>query len=292
MLKFLCVSKIFYVSTDNQKKLSISEALFPNQASNLPPNNLVNMTFSCATGQLDVHIKISEKVQIIPQVLSLSNLILSFRVTVGSQSALKTIILSANTQLFRKQTFVAVQYNFGTSKLTIKGIPTDTSSISMQNALRAVSGTHLKVPSTISTLSEVTFLGQVEKGMATIAIKGKSSGNRVMVILQRSATKTAAAVITYLHNSNMASFIKTTLNIDISSVPIFGTLTIPHLGFAAATGEITSSLLPQLYGSGSPLASFGTTLPSGVTAYFKVNIASGVNVMATFSMTHSKCQNL
>ena len=232
-----------------------------------------------------MHIKISEKVQIIPQVLSLSNLILSFRVTVGSQSALKTIILSANTQLFRKQTFVAVQYNFGTSKLTIKGIPTDTSSISMQNALQAVSGTRLKVPSTISTLSEVTFLGQVEKGMATIAIKGKSNGNRVMVILQRSATKTAAAVIADLHNSNLASFIKTTLNIDISSVPIFGTLTIPHLGFAAATGEITSSLLPQLYGSGSPLTSFGTTLPSGVTAHFTLNIASGVNVMATFSMS-------
>ena len=232
-----------------------------------------------------MHIKISEGIQIIPQLLSLSNLILSFRVTVGSQSALKTIILSANTQLFSIQTFVALKYNFETSKFTIKGIPTDTSSISMQNALQAVSGTSLKVPSTVSTLSEVTFLGQEESGVATIAIRGKSDGNRVVVILQRSATKTAAAVIADIHQFNLASFVNTALNIDISSVPIFGTLTIPHLGFVAATGEITSSLLPQLYASGSPLASFGTTLPSGVTAHFTVSIASGVNVMATFSMS-------
>ena len=231
-----------------------------------------------------MHIRISEGIQIIPQILSLSNLILSFRVTIGSQSALKTIILSSNTQLLGIQTFVAVKYNFETSKFAIKGIPTDTSSISMQNALKAVSGTSLKVPSTLSTLSEVTFLGHKENGVATIAIRGKSDGNRVVVILQKSATKTAAAVIADIHQFNLASFVNTALNIDISSVPIFGTLTIPHLGFAAATGEITSSLLPQLYSSGSPLASFGTTLPSGVTAHFTVNIASGVNVMATFSL--------
>ena len=232
-----------------------------------------------------MHIRISEGIQIIPQVLSLSNLILSFRVTVGSQSTLKAIILSAVTQLLGVQTFVAAKYNFETSKFAIKGIPTDTSSINMQNALQAVSGTSLKVPSTISTLSEVTFLGQEEHGVATIAIRGKSDGNMVVVILQRSATKTAAAVIADIHQFNLASFVNTALNTDISSVPIFGTLTIPHLGFAATTGEITSSLLPQLYGSGSPLTSFSTTLPSGITAHFTVSIASGVNVMATFSMS-------
>ena len=282
---FCCAGQVFYVSVNNGNMLSISEVLFPGQASNLPQNTLVNMSFSCATGQLDVHIRISDGVQIIPQVLSLSNLLLSLRVRVGSQSALKTIIFSANTQLFSIQTFVAVKYSFETSRFAIKGIPTDTSSISMQNALQAVTGTSLKIPSTISTLSEVTFLGLEENGVATIAIKGKSNGNMVVVILQRSATKTTAAVIADLHQFNLASFINTVLNTDISSAPIFGTLTIPHLGFSATTGEITSSLLPQLYASDSPLASYGTTLPSGTTAHFTLNIASGVNVMATFSMS-------
>ena len=88
------------------------------------------MTFNCATGQLDVHIRVSGGIEIIPQVLSLSNLILSIRIAVSSQSALKTMVLSANTQMFSLQAFVAVRYNFETSKFAIKGLPTETSSIS------------------------------------------------------------------------------------------------------------------------------------------------------------------
>ena len=129
--------QVLYAAVDNTAKLSITNAIFPGQTSKLPQNNLLNMTFNCATGQLDVHTRVSGDIEIIPQVLSLSNPILSIRMTVSSQSELRAMILSADTQMFSLQTFVAVRYNFKTSTFAIKGIPTDTSSISQIPNLRS-----------------------------------------------------------------------------------------------------------------------------------------------------------
>ena len=264
--------------------MSLTEALFPGQSSSLPQNKLLNMTFDCTSKQLEVHIEISTGVEVILQILSLSNLVLSIQVTMGSPPTFNTIVLSATTKLFSVETFVAVKYDFTTEKVAIKGIPTTTSSLNMQNALQAVSGTSLKVPSGLSEISQITFLGQEENGVTTLAIKGKSNENTVVVILQRSSSKTAAALIADVRNFNLASFVNTALSIDISSVPLFGTLTVPNLGFSAATSEITSSLLPQLYVTGSPLEAFGTNLPSGITAHFTIDVA-GVSVSAAFSLS-------
>ena len=252
-------------------------------SSSLPQNRIINMTFDCNTNQLDFHIEISEGVEVIPGVLSFNNLVLSLRVTIDTPPTFNLIILSANTQLFSIATFVAVQYNFATRKIEIKGIPTDTNSLSIDNALQAVSGTSLPVPSSISTLSDVTFTGQEENGVTTIAIEGKSNEYSVTVVLQKSSSKSIAALIADIRNFYLASFVNTAINIDITDVPLFGTLTIPELGFEAATGEITSDLLPTLYTPGSRLEAFGTTLPSGVSAFFIVDIA-GVSVNAAFSL--------
>ena len=263
--------------------LSLTETLFPGSSSGLPQNKLLNMTFDCTTKQLDVHIQVSEGVEVIPRILSFSNLVLSLRVTLGTQPVFHSIILSAQTQLFSKTTFVAVEYKFDTKKIAIKGVPTDTSALNMQNVLEAVSGTSLKVPSSMNTISQITFFGIVENGMTTIAIKGKSGKSAVAVIYQKSGSKHNVGFIANIDNFNLANFVKTALNIDITSIPLFGTLTISKLGFSAATDKITSSILPQLYESGSPLEAFGNTLPSGVSAYFTVNIA-GVSVDVTFSI--------
>ena len=275
----------FYVVPKSGKVLSLAEALFPGVSSSLPQNKILNITFNCSTNQLDLHLEINERVEGIPKVLSFSNLVLSLRVIIGTLPTFESIILSANTELFSIDAFVAVQYNFITRKIAIKGIPTvsDTNSLSIHSALQAVSGTSLPVPSGLSTLSEVTFNGREENGVTTIAIEGMSNENTVSVILQNSSLKSIAGLIADIHNFNLASFINTSLNIDVKDIPLFGNLKIPELGFAAATGEITSDLLPMLYTPGSQLEAFGTTLPSGVSAHFTVEVG-GVTVNAAFSL--------
>ena len=274
---------ILFLAPKPGETLSLTETLFPGVSSSLPQNRILNMTFDCNTNQLDLHIEISEGAEFIPEVLSFSNLVLSLRVTIDTPPTFNSIVLSANTQLFSIATFVAVKYDFATEKIAIKGTPTDTNSLSVENALQAVSGTSLPVPSGLSALSEVTFNGQEENGVTTIAIEGKSNDNTVAVVFQKSSSSSSAALIADIRNFNLASFVNTALNVDITDIPIFGTLTIPELGFAAATGEITSDLLPMLYTPGSRLEAFGTTLPSGVSAYFTVDVA-GVSVNAAFSL--------
>ena len=142
---------MFYIHTDDTQTLSITDVLFPGQASSLPQNHLLNMTFNCATGQLDFHIKLSGEVQIVPQVLSLSNLVLSIRATLGTHSALKVMILSAKTQMFSLQAFVAVKYNFQTSKFSIKGIPTATN---MLNQISQFTTTLSSLPKQIADMTK------------------------------------------------------------------------------------------------------------------------------------------
>ena len=274
---------ILFLAPKPGETLSLTETLFPGVSSSLPQNRILNMTFDCNTNQLDLHIEISEGAEFIPEVLSFSNLVLSLRVTIDTPPTFNSIVLSANTQLFSIATFVAVKYDFATEKIAIKGTPTDTNSLSVENALQAVSGTSLPVPSGLSALSEVTFNGREENGVTTIAIEGKSNDNTVAVVFQKSSSSSSAALIADIRNFNLASFVNTALNVDITDIPIFGTLTIPELGFAAATGEITSDLLPMLYTPGSRLETFGTTLPGGVSAYFTVDVV-GVSVNAAFSL--------
>ena len=109
------------------------------------------MTFNCATGQLDVHVKLSGEVQIVPQVLSLSNVVLSIRANLGSQHALKVMILSANTQMFSMQAFVAVKYNFQTSQFSIKGIPTATNTL---NQISQLTITFRSLPKQIADITK------------------------------------------------------------------------------------------------------------------------------------------
>lgn len=274
---------MLHITPKSGKTLSLTQVLFPGSSSSLPQNQLLNMTYDCTSNQLDVHVEISSGVEVVPGILSFTNVVLSLRVTIGLTPAFVTIILSANTQLFSLETFVAVRYDFNTRNVAIKGIPIDTSALNLQNALQVVSGTSLQVPSGISQISTVTFNGQEVNGVTTIAIQGESDSSSVAVIIQKTSANTTVGLIADIRNFNLVDFVATALDIDITNIPIFGTLEIPELGFSAATGKITSSLLPMLYPSGSPLESFMNTLPKGVSAYFTV-IVAGVSVSVEFSL--------
>ena len=251
-------------------------------SSSLPQNRILNITFDCNTKQLDLHIEISDEVEVIPGVVNFNDVVLSLRVTMDAKPNFTGFILSADTELFSIATFVAVQYIFATKMIAIKGIPTGISSLNIHNAIEAVSETSLPVPSGLKTLSEVIFNGRGKKGAITLAMEGKSNENTVSVILQTLGPNISAALIADIHNFNLASFVNTALGVDITDIPLFGTLTIHELGFSGATHEITSDLLPTLYVPGSPLEAFGITLPRGVSAYFTVDVA-GVIVNAAFS---------
>ena len=216
-------------------------------------------------------------------ILKLDQSVMSIRAVVDKKVVLKTLSLSGNTKLLGFPTSVQIKYNFGNSQFTIKGTPTSKPSISLHHALKVVSGTGLKVPSTLSILSQAIFLGEIKSGKTTIAIQGKSGENSAAVILQKSASSSAAAVVADIHQYKLSSLVSTAMGIDISNVPIFGRLMIPRLGYSVATAEIKSSLFPLLYPESSPLQLIGSTLLPGVFARFSLSILEKGRVIASLS---------
>ncbi|CAI7997200.1 hypothetical protein GBAR_LOCUS2094 [Geodia barretti] len=104
--------EVIFVSAAAGNAVSLTTALFLSlSSSSLPPNKLLNMSFSCATGQLDVHVQLSGTLVLIPQVLSFTDITLSVRMHIGSKVTFNTLILSGETQLFGTDTFVAVKYD-------------------------------------------------------------------------------------------------------------------------------------------------------------------------------------
>ena len=278
---------VLYAVPQSGKTVTLSQILFPGATSNLPSHKLLNLTFDCTTNQLDVHVQLSNtgSVEVVPNILSFNNVVLSLRVTLTTQPTFVAAVLSATTQLFSMETFVAVRFDFATGKFAIKGIPSATNPpLTLQNALQAVSGTSLQVPAGLGSLSQITIEGQEDSNGVFIAIKGTiGSTDTVAVIFQKSSSGTNAGVIADISNFDLPRLIQTALNVDIAALPVFGQLQIPRIGFSVASADITSSLIPTLYAPASPLQQFGTTLKKGVSAYFTVTLA-GASVTASFSL--------
>ena len=252
--------------------VSLTDALFPDQNFAIPHNKLLNMTYDCTTKQLSVHVEVNKEIEIFAQVLSLKKAILSIHLSIYPDSKpAYTAVLSGDTLLFSLPTFVAVRYNLTTKELIFKGVPTEENSMHVQNVFEQVSETSLYIPNAFNTISDITFLGKKENGITNIAMKGNSNHTTVVILLQI-RNNTAAAFMADIRGINLASFVDTALGMDISNIPLFGTLTIPKLGFSSATGEIRSSLLPLFVVPSSPLAAFGTTIPKGISAYFTAKI--------------------
>ena len=267
---------MFFAAVTEGQSLSLSDVLFPNLSSSLLPNRLLNLTYDCKSEELYVHIDISTEVEVFPRVLSFTGLVLSLKVNMYSQPAFNTAILSGDTNLIGIPAFVAVRHRFATQSVNFRGVPTTDNTMAIHEVIRELSGSELSIPPGISVISDISFVGQKEKGSTTIAIVGKSNDNTVVLIQQisDSTTNSAAAVTAEIHNINLESLITAALDIDISHTPLFGSLEITRLGFSSATGELTTALLSQLITTSSPLLAFGNTIPKGVSAYFTTNIAA------------------
>ena len=260
------------LAPDKNSRLTLTNILRAGSLK-LPQNHLINLNFDCKTGKLDLRLKLVDAVEVVPQWLSITKGRVTLRAVVRNRVALKTVNIEGTAQILGYRANMVVSYNFDSLKFTIKGNPISTTSTKISRLLRITSSANLKIPPVISTLSQVSYLGQIQKGVTTLAVRGMSGQNHVAFILQKSRTGRATAVVADIKQYRLRSLVNLAVGKDISDVPLFGALKIPRLGFSVATGQINSPLLPQLYTEGSPLQLIGSVLPKGVFARFNLNIA-------------------
>ena len=311
--------KIFYIYTDDNQATNITEVLFPGQSSNIPQNKLLNMTFNCATGQLDVHIKLNDVVQIDSQVLSLSNPVLSIRATVNSQSSLKIMILSANTQMFSLQAFVAVKHDFQMSLVFIKGMTASNTLnqvVQLKSTLdmlpNAISGLkqskitaffysmNTKQLVLMTTLEEITMIPNILK-LKTIAINIDTTMNPTPAInhltfsgtwqINTISVKTNVAYSIAKKLLHLTAQAKSgqTLNIGTLMKNIAG---ISHNIPSPLTSLSLHSVVGNIYSSGKFFIAMSGTIVNGKMYLLFYNGANGIKVGIAASIANFHLSDL
>ena len=259
-----------FASPIHGKSPSLLDILVLNNTSNgLPTNALLNMTYNCANKKLRVHIHINTPVEVIPHVTSFNSFTFSISMFVDSKEPFETAIFSGQTTILKIPAFVAVRFLFSSKAIDIRGSPT-AKAINIQNA---ISGTNLKVPPTIGSISNVYILGDTKQGVTTVAMRGSSKGQTVVLIQQVSRNISSTAVMAGVHNTSLKDLVTSSLDTDITGLPLFGDLIVSRVSFSSATGHITTSLLPRLLPPNSPLEVFSGGVPRGIRAHFTARIA-------------------
>ena len=256
-------------------------AVFNITSNGMLQNRLLNMTYNCGSKKLIIHIDVSSPVEVIAHVLRFSKFTFSLSMTVDSRNAFETAIVSGMTTLIDIPAFIAVRFKYTTKAIDIRGVPT-AKKINIESAVETVSGTKLKVPPNITLLSNLALFGIIEEGLITVALKGSYKDNPVVLLYQLSKNSSSAALIASIDTASLKQLVTTTLDTNISNIPIIADLTVSRVHFSSATGDITTPLLLQFFPSDSPLAMFGRKVHGGLRAYFAASIA-GVSVTGTLS---------
>ena len=90
------------------------------------------------------------------------------------------------------------------------------------------------------------------------------SGAKLHVMFSRynGGARKVATIGVEFQSSNLATIVKKISGIDMTSVPFFGTLTVPALGLVVSTGPVDPLLLPNCFGN---LLKTSVPWPSGVS---------------------------
>ena len=277
------IGPVLFASPAAQYSPTLGDVL--NKTSNgILHSRLLNMTYNCVSKKLSIHMNVSTQIQIVTGMLTFNSFTFSISMFVDSNDAFETVVFSGMSTFFGIPAFVAVRYKYIMKAIDIRGTPT-AKNISINSTIESVSMDKLKVPSVLDVLSNLALFGTIEKGITSIAIKGMSNGQIVVLLSQLSKHRTTSAVVANINTASLKGFVKEISDVDISGKPIFTDLRVSNVCFSSATGDITTLLLSQIFPSNSPLAMFGKKLYGGFRAYFTASI---VEVSITGILSHHK----
>ena len=239
---------------------------------------LHNIIYNCNTEQLDLHTAPSSSLTVIPGVFMIGNGILSFRMSL-SRSSFGNIVTGFSGQwtLGGLTMTVLARYDNQEKTLFLRGAPRRGLTVNLQKMINSLTGTIVPIPLPSSSITNIVVTGEIQLtkgGLATVVVSGSIDRNRVHAIFQKPAKsgKFFGAFAADIGPLRLSDLIKKTTAVDLSSVPFFGSISIPRLGFTIASNYITSALLPSVFCHDCFLRCTGLTIPKGLTAYMKLNL--------------------
>ena len=236
----------------------------------------------CEAKYLDIYTAPSRKFTFIPGVFSVRNTVFSIRISYGKDN--RNVIAGVTGQWAIGNIVVDVlaRYDINSMKLLLRGAPKIKLTIDLQNELDSLTGTYVPIPLPSVSLTNIAVTGQfnlIKGGLATVVVSGSIGKNRVHAVFQKplKAGKFSGAFAADFGPIRLSNIISKTTEADISSVPFFGSLSIPRLGVTVSSDYITSSLLPNVFCKEGLLQNTAVTIPKGLQVFTILSL-SGTKV--------------
>ncbi len=274
---------IVSAKTIGGKTVNIEEMLPSPPGINLISNTLLldNITYDCSNSRMDVHIKVSGDLSIIPNAVELQNATISFTATLGptaEEATIHSLVFSGVWSIGSYTAPFAIKYSIQWQELVFKASSGHSVTMDIPKFIEDLTTVSIPLPYGSVTFDDIHVLGVMDTfagGTATIALSAEFEHGAIHIIPQftvgTSNLQRKVAFAAELYNINFAEIVQKLTGTDISTVPFFGSLVIPEIGITSATGYINSYILPSLFRSGSLLEMNGNEIDQGLSAYFSLN---------------------
>ena len=253
----------------------------PSPLSDLLACNLKAIHFDPHSKSLAVAGKFA-KITIIPTVLQISNLDISFVAILGSPNAgVQSLDFSADWILQNINIRIRVSYDRTSKQVLFAAIPKQ--GLNIKDLISGLTGKNLPIPSVINYVKLIKIIGEKSADVFTFIFSGSIAGKAgVHLIYQKFGATSRVAIAAGIQSFKLAELVRSAVNIDISGVSFFGTFSVPSMGLIVSSEIITTSLLSESLLDNSPLSQFGNTLPKGFTAKFNTPIGSIKGIIGSY----------
>ena len=260
----------------------VSDAIqaLPSQITSILNAKVASFNFNSSSKDLSISGSLSH-FTLVSGFLSISNVHISYDGVLGKKVTTRSLHFIGTWQIDDYSILTSITYDGVGKQLTVSSQSQGGEQLSIENVLESLAGTTVPLPSDISSFTFTGLSGKMAQGTIVIVFSGRVGKNRINLVFERSSNS-AGAVVAKGSSFKLAELIQSAIGIDISSIPFFGPMVIPELKFTVATNTITSPLLAQLAGSGSPLEEYKNGIVKGVSGRFSIQIGDVRGIAVEF----------
>lgn len=173
---------------------------------------------------------------------------------------------------------VSILYNVSRSDLVIKTLPQVSPTIDISGMIRRVTGVTLPLPLPSFTVKDISIIAGIDTfkgGSATIAVSGTVGKTRIHAIFRKSINGRGKFMVAFaadFPSFKLAKLMRKVADVDISHLPFFGSLVIPHTGMTISTGYIYHHILSSVFSKKSMLIKTRNEIGKGFTVITSLHL--------------------
>ena len=263
--------------------MSAATKALPSPLSDLLSSKLVVFHFHSSTKQISVSAKLAS-LALLPRVVRLRNLQLSFKMNLGARKDITFLMFSADWMLQGVSITTKVSYDRSSNSILFSATPKRNGQMNIQQLIKGLSGMNIPIPSIINSASLTKIIGRKTADVFTFIFSCSVAGKaNVHLIYRNSGAASTFAIAALIKSFKLSELVKSAVRIDVTSVPFFGTFSVPSMAMVISRDDLTVPLLSKVFASKFLLAKYGTRLPKGFSVRFDAAIGRARGVAGSYA---------